>query len=146
MIALSESVVTDCVQRLLADIAPWRQFQFARKHNLGNSAWWRWNLCWSVLGKCCHPFEIRHWELYTAPLAETSRRCLSGLQINTLLCRKRYMIDDNFLMNANMKSGSSYQIPSARTNNSTPLAAKRRWHHSYSVRKLHYLGNGACLR
>ena len=29
MIALSESVITNCVQRPLADIAPLRQFQFA---------------------------------------------------------------------------------------------------------------------
>ena len=53
------------------------------------------------------------------PLAEISRRRLSGLQIKTLLCRKRCMIDENFLMNTYMKSGSFYQIPSARTIKST---------------------------
>ena len=67
MITLSESVLRNCVQRSLVDIAPWRQFQSARKHHfLGNSACWRWNFCWSVLGKCCF-LSIRHWELYTAP-------------------------------------------------------------------------------
>ena len=50
------------------------------------------------------------------PLAETPRRRLSGLQIQTLLCRKRCMIDENFLMNTYyVKSGSCYQIPSAKT-------------------------------
>ena len=38
------------------------------------------NFCWSVLGKCCHFFEIRLWELYKAPLAERSRKRFSGLQ------------------------------------------------------------------
>ena len=147
MITLSESVFKNCVQRPLVDIAPWRQFQFARKHHfLGNSVCWRWNLCWLVVRKCCFLSKSVIENCIQRPLAKLSRRRFSGLQIKTLLCRKRCMIDENFLMNTSKKSGSSYQIPSAGTINSEYPAVERKWHHSYSARKFHYLRNGAWLK
>ena len=51
--------------------------------------------------------------LYSAPLRNYHEDVIR-LANNKISCRNRCMMDENFLMNTIMESGSSFQSPSAR--------------------------------
>ena len=59
--------------------APWRQFQFLRKHlYLGNGACCSWNFCCSDLWKCCLLSIFVIGNCVQRPLAKISRRRRTG--------------------------------------------------------------------
>ena len=68
IVSLPESVIMNCVQRPLADLAPCYDFRFARKrYYLRNGVQQTNNLNGTQLGNHGLPFRIRRQKLRTAP-------------------------------------------------------------------------------
>ena len=96
--------------------------------------------------KMLFPTKICHWEQYTAPpsgsITETSFR----------LADKNIIMSETVNDRQNLSDEHYYEVgivlPNSVCENywKHPLAVERRWHHSYSARKFHCLGNGALLR
>ena len=150
MITLSESVFKNCVQRMLANIAQWRQFQFAlcKKTSLSRKQdmFERRHFCWTVLGKCC---------LLTTFIIKNCTQCpTSGIitKASFGLATKNILLSEIVHNRRTLSNEHNYEVGDRPLKFCPPelitasLAVERRWRHSYSTSKFHNLRNGAWLR
>jgi len=144
MVALSESVMKNCLKRPLAETLRWRHIRLAiRPRYLGNHASQIKSYYGSLSGSHGRSFRIRQEKMPEAPPGGGLTMTWYPLGNKTSLSLKLCIPDRKLLWNAIRKSWSLFQNPSWIIAWSTPWAEDWRWRHVRLAIKHLYLGNPA---